>query len=1206
MDLFLQTGLILAAKPTNECESETMKDALVRLRNPRWRQAGLVVFIVALLIAVSKADYILFHGIAEVFTVAVAWAVLLVAWNTRHMAQNGALLSLGVGLFFTGLLHVLHAVAYRGTGYWPEAQASNVATQLWMAARFLETLALLSYSLLLNHRAAMIPLAAGYAALFVLLAASVFWWGVFPTCYAEGSGLTTFKKAGEYAVCIAVAVAASLLARRRTSLDPRVFRLLLASMALTVAAELAFCFYVNVYGASNLAGHLFKIAAFALIYMALVRSSLQRPLDTLFARLERQRSALQESEERLRLANKATRDVIWDWDIARGVQRWSESGTAVFGWTDIVDASQSTSWWVERVHDEDRSRLEEEMASALSDRTRLSWEGEYRFRKADGIYAHVVDRANILRDAGGTAIRMVGAMQDISDRKLREEQARGLARLMEAVRRAQSMVMFSKQPAAAFADILDEFLAVAAIAGGFLDVFSSGPRVPPRRRLAQRNWQDGSGATAVPPDAPFPEPSPQRPTEIPLRFAGEHIGTIGLSGACPEAQAFSAFLQACGDLAHAFLCREQEIASTLALRDSEARYALVLRGANGEIWDWDPKARCMGHSDKLFALRGLRSDGCTDSDREWESRIHPKDRARVMEEVRAALAGESSLFVAEYRVQHTDGNWRWIRDTGAVQRDSQGRPIRMAGSEVDITDSVRAEEDLRTFKRIAESADFGTAIADMNHVLVFVNRSFAKSHGWEREDLLGWSIARLHTPDQMPQVERLLEEVLTKGGFTTQEVEHCRRDGTRMSMLMTGVLIRDFDDEPAYIGVTAVDLTEKMAMEERYRHAQKLEAVGQLAGGVAHDFRNQLTVIKGYAEMLLRRGLAKDKGPAMLEEILKAAERSTVLTGQLLAFSRKQTLAVQRVDVVELVADLCKSLSHMVGEDVQVSVVPWGEPCPVETDPWQVQQAAMNLIANARDAMPKGGHLSIETFCGPVPPHLRQEHPEAGAGPYVVLAIRDTGCGMDADTKARVFEPFFTTKEVGRGTGLGLSMVYGFMKQSEGFVHVESAPGCGAAFSLYFPRSRDGAVGSQGSTGVEAPVSGGTESILVVEDEPGVKELLAQLLREGGYTVLEASTVAQAMETLARADRVDMVVSDVVMPGGSGLELAERISQVHPGVKLLFVSGYATDELDRRGLRPAPSDMLAKPYTRATVLGAIRAKLGSGDTDHAGPEGNVP
>jgi signal transduction histidine kinase len=390
--------------------------------------------------------------------------------------------------------------------------------------------------------------------------------------------------------------------------------------------------------------------------------------------------------------------------------------------------------------------------------------------------------------------------------------------------------------------------------------------------------------------------------------------------------------------------------------------------------------------------------------------------------------------------------------------------------------------------------------------------------------------------------------------------------------------------------ITARKLAEEALREsqERYQQAQKLESVGRLAGGVAHDFNNLLTVINGYSQMLISRLSADDPMRSELYEINKAGERAAGLTRQLLAFSRKQVLEPRRLDINRVVEEMRPMLERLVGEDVEVQFVLRAESGTIHADPHQLEQVVMNLVVNARDAMPGVGKLLIETANVEWNEGFAQSHPEAQAGRYVMLAVTDTGVGMDEETKNRIFEPFFTTKGVGKGTGLGLPTVQGIVAQSSGYVEVSSEKGKGTTFKVYLPAL----AGAAAAVGRPAAASalGGKETVLVVEDQAEVRKYAVSVLTEYGYRVVAAESAGEALRVCER-ERIDLVLTDVVMPNVSGRELADRLEAIRPGTKVLFMSGYTDSVIEHHGVLDAGSEFIQKPFSPEELAAKVRAVL---------------
>jgi nitrogen-specific signal transduction histidine kinase/ActR/RegA family two-component response regulator len=411
-------------------------------------------------------------------------------------------------------------------------------------------------------------------------------------------------------------------------------------------------------------------------------------------------------------------------------------------------------------------------------------------------------------------------------------------------------------------------------------------------------------------------------------------------------------------------------------------------------------------------------------------------------------------------------------------------------------------------------------------------------------------------------------------------------------------LARDFGGRPKYfIGVIEDISGRKQAeaalkrSEEQLRQSQKLEAIGRLAGGLAHDFNNILTAITGYSDLVLRRLGSVDPLRRSVEEIRRAAERAASLTHQLLAFSRKQMMQVKVLDLNAVVAEMESFLRRLIGEDIQLVTSLDPDLRRVKADPGQIEQVIMNLVVNARDAMPQGGRLRIETKDVSLSEPYLDDAGSVESGDYVVLSIADTGIGMNSEIKQKIFEPFFTTKEEGKGTGLGLAMVYGIVKQSGGSIRVHSEAGAGTTFMVYLPAVEEFVKAqSNGSRHIEAP--GGTETVLLVEDEDMVRELVVEVLETEGYTVFSARRGAEALRLCAEQIMpINLLITDVVMPEMSGRELAEHLTARHPEIKVLFISGYTDDAIFRHGVQESNVAFLQKPFTTSELAAKVRSVL---------------
>ena len=442
-----------------------------------------------------------------------------------------------------------------------------------------------------------------------------------------------------------------------------------------------------------------------------------------------------------------------------------------------------------------------------------------------------------------------------------------------------------------------------------------------------------------------------------------------------------------------------------------------------------------------------------------------------------------------------------------------------------------------------------------------------------------------------PEERQRLRTQLQTSEAAAFETRWKRRDGTIITVRVNVRMVRGAGEAVEFYEGMVEDVSEQRLLEAQFRQAQRLEAVGRLAGGVAHDFNNILTAITGYSDLLLDDLAPDDPKRPDVKEIKAAAARAAALTRQLLAFSRKQVLQTRVLDLNAVVRGLETMLRRLLGEDVRLEVALGLDLGAVRADPGQIEQVVLNLAVNARDAMPEGGRLTLETANVSLDEEYARAHPGASAGPHVLLAVSDTGTGMDEATRSRLFEPFFTTKAVGKGTGLGLSTVYGIVKQSGGSIWVYSEPGRGATFKIYLPRV-DAPVEEPLAVRAPAPVRGGHETVLLAEDDAGVRDVVASTLEQKGYRVLRASDGQVALE-LARAltDSIALLITDIVMPGRTGRELAETLGAERPGLKVLYLSGYTDDAVVRHGVLEAGVPFLQKPFTPAALAAKVRDLL---------------
>jgi PAS domain S-box-containing protein len=635
-----------------------------------------------------------------------------------------------------------------------------------------------------------------------------------------------------------------------------------------------------------------------------------------------------------------------------------------------------------------------------------------------------------------------------------------------------------------------------------------------------------------------------------------------------------------------------------ALRESEDRFHSTFDQAAVGIAHVGIAGEWLLVNQKVCDILGYTSDELLQMT--FQDVTHSDDLEADLANVRTLLAGELSNYVMKKRYVRKDGALIWIQLTVSLTRDRLGFPKYFISVLEDISERQQAEEALRQseqrYRLLFENNPHPMWVYDIESLrFLAVNNAAVHHYGFSHEEFIGMTIKDIRPKADVPvlpdEISMLVEGVNLSGVW-----KHRKKDGTLIDVQIVAHHL-DFAGRRAAL-VLAHDITEQKAAEEALRRSeeklqqsQKLEAVGRLAGGLAHDFNNILTAITGYSDLVLRRLTAADPMRQNVEEIRRAANRAASLTHQLLAFSRKQIMQVKVLDLNAIVLDMKAFLRRVIGEDIDFSTNLEPEVGMVKADPSQLEQVIMNLAVNARDAMPEGGKLTIETKNVFLEQRDVDDQLSVKPGKYTVLSVSDTGAGMESETQKRIFEPFFTTKEQGKGTGLGLSMVYGIVKQSGGSIRVYSEAGRGTTFKIYLPLVEES--GRRDQPVASLPdVPRGTETVLVVEDEDIVRELVREVLEVEGYSVVSARRGKDALKLcVEHPEAISLLVTDVVMPEMSGRELAERLTEIRPEVRVLFISGYTDDSVIRHGVLEAGTAFLQKPFTPNELARKVRGVL---------------
>ena len=628
-----------------------------------------------------------------------------------------------------------------------------------------------------------------------------------------------------------------------------------------------------------------------------------------------------------------------------------------------------------------------------------------------------------------------------------------------------------------------------------------------------------------------------------------------------------------------------------ALRASEEQFRAMFDSASVGVAQANPKTgRLSRVNPKLCLITGYSAEELLT--RRFSDITHPDDRERDWTLFERMVTTGRSDYQTEKRYVRKDGSIAWVNVNVTVLRDATGAPTRTIAIITDITERKRTEEELLLKSAALNAAANPIVITDRDGTILWINQALSRLTGYSAREAIGKNPRALFKSGAHDQAYyRRLWDTLLAGEVWSGEITNRRKNGTLYPEKLTITPVKDARGETMHYIAIKRDLTEERHLQAQFLQSQKMEAVGRLAGGVAHDFNNLLTVIFGYSDVLLQ-GLEPGPLHEAMQEVRRAGERAAALTRQLLAFSRKQTLIPEVLDLGDVVSGLSTMVERLIGEDIKVSVVVSPDLGRVKADRGQLEQVVMNLAVNARDAMPKGGSLLFGLQNVELDDAYTATHAEVEPGPYVLLAISDTGTGMDAETQKRIFEPFFTTKETGKGTGLGLSTVYGIVRQSGGAIDVYSEPGQGTTFKVYLPRFAGDAAVPRPVSAINPALAAESETVLVVEDEAAIRQLTKLILQKAGYTVLLAeSPVAAERIAGSHPGPIHLMLTDVVMPGMRGPELAERLLRLRPDLRVLYMSGYTDNAIAHHGLLDAGTEFLQKPFTPLQLTQKIREVL---------------
>jgi two-component system cell cycle sensor histidine kinase/response regulator CckA len=878
---------------------------------------------------------------------------------------------------------------------------------------------------------------------------------------------------------------------------------------------------------------------------------------------------LRRSEERLARALEGSEQGLWDANLATGRVYVDDRVLRNYGFepgTAVADPELLRA----RIHPDDVAQVMARVAAHLRG-DEDAYRVEFRVADGQGGWRWLQDRAKVMeRDAAGAPLRMAGTQADVTDRRKVDEARIRLTRILEAT---------------------TDLVATADAGGRLLHVNTAG-----RRMLGVAPEHDVAGKPLAAWLAPEAAEAFERLAVPAALRDGSWNGETTLLTRSGRRVPVSLVLLAHrgGDGEVSFLSTIARditalMAAERALRESEEHFRALIEHASDVVAVLEGDCTVSFVSPSVERVLGYGPEELLGA--ETVVLLHPDDQHRAREVMDRAVRGPGLPQAAEFRVRARNGSWRTM---AAVATSLLHHPAVM-GIVVnlrDVTERRQIAEALREneerYRTVFEQSSDAIFITGRDGSVIDVNTTFLEHFGFSREELLRHGVQAVYA--DAGERDAFRREVETHGGVRDHPMTLRTRAGELRHCLVSSNVRRGPDGEVMGFQGIVRDVTEHRVLEEQLRQAQKMEAVGRLAGGVAHDFNNLLTAIRGNADLALMGLSDGDPLRGDLDEIRRAADRAAALTRQLLAFSRRQVLQPRALDLNEVVRGTDRMLRRLIGEDTELVCILGEGLGHVRADPGQLEQVLMNLAVNARDAMPGGGRITLRTEPARVDAATRP-HPDLEPGCYAALTVSDTGQGIPQGAMAHVFEPFFTTKEVGKGTGLGLATVYGIVRQSGGCVWAGNAPGGGAVFTIYLPRTN--ASPAQPSANEPAGrVARGEGTVLLVEDEPQVRALTRRMLERSGYTVLTAANGEEALRLVAgHAGPLDLVLTDMVMPLMGGRELVERLAGVRPELRVVFMTGYTAGGVDTEGAPGRGLVLLEKPFSPEVLTSTIRAAM---------------
>lgn len=1241
--------------------------------------------ILATLYLISLQSYLLFHSLTEIFSCVIAFGIFLVAWNSRQFMKIDYLLFVGIAYLFVAGLDLLHTLAYKGMGVFPSYDA-NLPTQLWIATRYLQSGSLLIAPIFFNRKVRPFLIAGTFSLVSLSIVALIFYWGSFPDCFVEGQGLTSFKKASEYLISLILLGALGLLIRHRADLPKKVFVLIGGSIGATIGSELAFTFYVSVYGLSNLAGHFFKLIATYLMYKAIVETGLREPYELLFRELVSERDSLgreaserkkaeialtkardeleqrvdQRTAELLALNKELAEDISERKRVEEALSRSESKFLDLYENAPCAYFSVGTDATIRLCNHHAVELLgysrEELLGKPVFELYADGPEGkekakkvferfltgepmtdeELQMQRADGSIVWISLMVNGIRDSKGGLVEIRSMVLDIADRKRAELELLRLNLELDAIRSCNQILIRAEDEQT----LLNDICRIICDKAGYRLVWVGYAENDDAKTVrpvawagaedgylttAKITWADtergrGPAGTAIRSgETVYVEDFATDPRMVPWRKSALQRGyrcAIALPLKDERANVFGALLIYATE-SNAITSREirlmEELADDLAFGINGLRSRIERKRAEDALYDAQQVFRTLVEKSPDIIARYDR-----DCRRTYVNPTYLKVAEIPQQELLAAAPIQCSPLPATSaavlqnllrRVLETgvaesvDVIWPkadnidyWYNVFAFPELDREGRVASVMTVSRDVTERKQAEQEIRRshllLEAIVQNLPLQIFVKEVQELrFVLVNRECEAVTGYPAEELLGRTGYDFFPREQADFFAAKDRETIAKGVLVDipEEVLESKSGGTKI-LHTRKVPIFDESRKPLYLLGISEDITVQRSLQRQLFQAQKMEAIGTLAGGIAHDFNNILQVALGYSDLILGYEDLPKRCRRDLHKIHESARRGSDLVRRLLTFSRKTEIKPQPLNLNRRINEMRKMLERAIPKMIEIQLFLDENLATINADPTQVDQVLMNLAVNARDAMPEGGRLAFETANVVLDEEYAASHIEAKPGHYVLLSITDTGTGMDKETLRHIFEPFYTTKGMGEGTGLGLAMVHGIIQQHCGYIRCYSEPGQGTSFKIYFPAL----VADEELEEATVPVIplGGSETILLVDDEEFVRELGQRLLSRQGYKVLAASNGKEAIEVYrSRRDEISLVILDLVMPEMGGKRCLQSLLEINPKVRVLVASGFSANGATKDTLMAGASGFVAKPFALNQLLKAVRVAL---------------